>query len=139
MRRERDAGRSRLLGVSNVWLGHLEEMTSQSELPGFVQNRCFARTGWDREVREFCRERKIIYQGFSLLTANLEVVRSSLLARVAAGRGVAPAQVVFAFARAAGMVPLTGTSSAEHMRQDLESTQVKLSPDEVSAIENLAG
>ena len=139
MRRERDAGRSRLLGVSNVWLGHLEQMTSQSELPAFVQNRCFARTGWDREVREFCRERKIIYQGFSLLTANLEVVRSSLVAQVAAGRGVTPAQVVFAFARAAGMVPLTGTCSAEHMRQDLESTQVKLSPDEVSAIENLAG
>src|ERR1700684_4332738 len=76
MRKERDTGRTRLLGVSNVSLPHLEQMESaHSELPAFVQNRCFARLGWDREVRSFCREHKITYQGFSLLTANPEVVQ----------------------------------------------------------------
>src|SRR5580693_1287100 len=65
MTRERDAGRTRLLGVSNISLQQLEQMESaHSEAPAFVQNRCFARLGWDREVRVFCRERKIIYQGF---------------------------------------------------------------------------
>ena len=74
MARERAAGRTRLLGVSNVSLSHLEQMeAAHSELPSFVQNRCYARLGWDREVREFCRERQIVYQGFSLLTANVEV------------------------------------------------------------------
>jgi diketogulonate reductase-like aldo/keto reductase len=74
MRRERDAGRTRLLGVSNVSLRHLEQMMDvHSEAPAFVQNRCYARFGWDRDVRGFCHERKIIYQGFSLLTANAEV------------------------------------------------------------------
>ncbi len=73
MIKERDAGRTRLLGVSNVSLQHLEQMTAaHSESPTFVQNRCYARLGWDREVRQFCTERKIIYQGFSLLTANVE-------------------------------------------------------------------
>ena len=44
MRKERDAGRARLLGVSNVSLPHLEEMAAfHTELPAFVQNRCFAR------------------------------------------------------------------------------------------------
>jgi aryl-alcohol dehydrogenase-like predicted oxidoreductase len=47
--------------------------------------------------------------------------------------------VVFAFARAVGMLPLTGTSDAEHMRQDLASLTLQLSPDEVRAIESLAG
>ena len=47
-----------------------------AETPAFVQNRCFARAGWDRDVRSFCRERKIVYQGFSLLTANPEVLRT---------------------------------------------------------------
>lgn len=140
MRREKDAGRCRLLGVSNVWLGHLQQMEqAHAEGPAMVQNRCFARMGWDREVREFCRERKIVYQGFSLLTANPEVVRSGFVAKIAGDAGITAAQVVFAFARAVGMLPLTGTTSAEHMRQDLKSTQVKLSTDEVSAIENLAG
>jgi diketogulonate reductase-like aldo/keto reductase len=140
MRKERDAGRTRLLGVSNVSLAHLEEMVrGHGEVPAFVQNRCFARTGWDREVREFCRERKIVYQGFSLLTANVEVVRSSLVARIAAGAGIGAAQAVFAFARAVGMVPLTGTSSAEHMREDLESVGIELSGEAVAAIESMAG
>src|ERR1700734_3337626 len=68
MTRERDAGRARLLGVSNVSLQHLEQMVAvHSEIPAFVQNRCYAHLGWDREVRSLCREHKIVYQGFSLL------------------------------------------------------------------------
>ena len=49
MRRERDAGRTRLLGISNVSLEHLQQMAGTgAELPAFVQNRCYARLGWDR-------------------------------------------------------------------------------------------
>jgi diketogulonate reductase-like aldo/keto reductase len=140
MRKERDAGRTRLLGVSNVSLRHLEQMAGGgAEAPAFVQNRCYARFGWDREVRAFCNERKIIYQGFSLLTANAEVVRHPRVTGIAARAGATPAQVVFAFARAVGMLPLTGTSSAEHMTQDLASRSLTLSPDAVRAIEALAG
>src|SRR5687768_5833201 len=44
MVRERDAGRTRALGASNVSLRHLEHMEAAGlELPAFVQNRCFAR------------------------------------------------------------------------------------------------
>ena len=57
MVKERDAGRTRLLGVSNVSLRHLAQMTATgAEAPAFVQNRCFARFGWDRAVRAFCRD-----------------------------------------------------------------------------------
>ena len=67
-------GQIRQLGVSNVSLGHLERMkTIGLELPAFVQNRCFAHLGWDRDIRSFCRANQITYQGFSLLTANQEV------------------------------------------------------------------
>jgi diketogulonate reductase-like aldo/keto reductase len=100
MRRERDAGHTRYLGVSNVSLRHLEQMAAiDSELPAFVQNRCYARLGWDREVRRFCRERNIIYQGFSLLTANLEVLRHPFIMGLAERAEATPAQIVFAFAR----------------------------------------
>jgi diketogulonate reductase-like aldo/keto reductase len=110
-----------------------------SEAPAFVQNRCYARLGWDREVRAFCKERKIIYQGFSLLTANMEVVRHPVVTGIAARAGATPAQIVFAFARSVGMLPLTGTSNAGHMRQDLDSGAIVLSGDAVRAIEGLAG
>jgi len=140
MRKERDAGRTRLLGVSNISLAHLERMVAiHSELPAFVQNRCYARLGWDRDVRRFCREHKIIYQGFSLLTANLEVLRHPLVANLAAGKNATPAQAIFAFAPIVGMLPLTSTSNAEHLKQDLASSNLTIPPDAVHSIESLAG
>lgn len=135
---ERDAGRTRLLGVSNVTLRHLQQMLALgAEAPRFVQNRCFARLGWDRAVRTFCAERGIVYQGFSLLTANPEVLQDPVVARIAARERATPAQVVFRFARAVGMLPLTGTSSAAHMKQDLACDALTLSDAEVTAIESL--
>jgi len=140
MRKERDVGRTRLLGVSNVSLQHLEQMEATgAELPALVQNRCFARLGWDREVRSFCNQRNIIYQGFSLLTANPEVLRHRPFVDFAETLQATPAQVIFSFARAIGIVPLTGTSDAEHIREDLASLELKLAPDVVRAIESIAG
>jgi diketogulonate reductase-like aldo/keto reductase len=140
MAKERDSGRARLLGVSNVSLRHLEQMTTvHAEAPAFVQNRCFARLGWDRDVRLFCRDRKIIYQGFSLLTANPEVLRHPLVIGLAAHGKATPAQVVFRFAQTVGILLLTGTSDAEHMKQDLASRDLTISADAVRAIGSLAG
>ena len=140
MVKERDAGRALLLGVSNVSLPHLEQMAAvHEEAPAFVQNRCYARLGWDRDVRAFCKQRKIIYQGFSLLTANIEVLRHSMLAGLAQQAGTSPVQIVFAFARLIGMLPLTGTTDPEHMKQDLASLDLELSQEAVEAIESLGG
>jgi len=140
MLKERDAGRTRLLGVSNVSLQHLEQMVAiHSEVPAFVQNRCYARLGWDREVRQFCNQRKIVYQGFSLLTANAEVLRHQVVTDLAVRLNSTPVQVAFAFARAVGMLPLTGTSDAEHMKQDLASVSLTLAEDAVRAMESLVG
>jgi diketogulonate reductase-like aldo/keto reductase len=140
MIKERDAGRTRLLGVSNISLNQLQQMArAHAEPPAFVQNRCYARLGWDRKVRAFCRERNIIYQGFSLLTANVEVLRLPAIRALAAQLNATSAQIVFAFARQLGILPLTGTSSAEHMKQDLASLSLELPLDVVNAIEAIAG
>jgi len=139
MKRERDAGRTRLLGVSNVALAHLQQMVAQGEIPAFVQNRCYASRGWDRAVRQFCREHNIIYQGFSLLTANVPALRHPFIASIAAHLKATPAQVIFSFARALGMLPLTGTTDPEHMQQDLASRELALAGEDVLKIESLAG
>ena len=140
MEKERDQGRAKLLGVSNVALWHLEQMAARHPVaPALVQNRCFARSGWDREIRRFCRERGILYQAFSMLTANVPVLRHPLITGIAAREGVSAAQVIFRVALAVGMLPLTGTSDPEHMRQDLASSRIRLGEDEVAEIESLAG
>jgi diketogulonate reductase-like aldo/keto reductase len=60
-----DSGHVRLLGVSNVNFEQLRLLYERSRVkPRFVQNRCFARTGWDRQIREFCTANEIVYRGF---------------------------------------------------------------------------
>lgn len=136
---ERAAGRARSVGVSNISLRQLEQMTAlDGAPPACVQNRCFARFQWDAPVRRFCAARGIVYQGFSLLTANREVLAHPWLGEVAARLHATRAQVVFAFARAAGMLPLTGTTDPEHMRQDLASRDLTLTANEVAQLETLA-
>ena len=135
---ERDAGRTRLLGVSNVSIRHLEQLTeSHPETPGFVQNRCYASRGWDREIRAFCGQRKIVYQGFSLLTANPDVLGHPVVTDLAARLNASSAQIVFRFSQAVGMLPLTGTTSGKHMSEDLRSQDLPLIDEEVQAIESL--
>ena len=73
--------------------------------PMMVQNRCYAALGWDKEVREICRAHGIIYQGFSLLTANREVLADPEIQIIARRLGAGPAQIIFRFAMQIGMVP----------------------------------
>lgn len=137
---ERQTGRARALGVSNISRRQLEQMIAKhQEAPAFVQNRCYARLGWDRDVREFCRERQIVYQGFSLLTANPGVLNHPLVQAMATAAQATPAQVVFAFCRAIGILPLTGTTSEAHMRADLASLGIKFPVEVVQEMETLAG
>ncbi len=132
------AGKTRWLGVSNVALDQLEELYAGASVkPEFVQNRCFASMGWDLEVRQFCREHGLRYQGFSLLTANPEVFRHPRLHEIARRLGADLAQVVFAFALQVGMIALTGTTSAELMKTDMEAQNVKLEAGEIADIARL--
>jgi len=134
-----DSGRTRLLGVSNVSLEQLERLCQEARVrPAFVQNRCYARRGWDRPVRAFCQSNGLVYQGFSLLTANRDVLAHPDLTRIAARHDRTPSQIIFRFARDVGMLPLTGTTSATHMREDLNTIHFQLDSAEVEQIEHLA-
>ncbi|MBE7483908.1 MAG: aldo/keto reductase [Polyangiaceae bacterium] len=133
------ADKTRLLGVSNVSLEQLAAFVELASVPiAFVQNRCYARTGWDRDVRALCRREGIVYQGFSLLTANERELRAPRVRSIAARLGVGIPEVVFRFAHQLGMLPLTGTSDPEHMRQDLGSLALELDAADVEALEQVA-
>jgi diketogulonate reductase-like aldo/keto reductase len=133
-----DNGRVRLLGVSNVSLEQLQALCNKARVPPrFVQNRCYAVRHWDRAVREFCTQQEIVYQGFSLLTANRELLAHPEIKRVAKRHGRTPSQIVFRFALDVGMIPLTGTTDAMHMRADLDISEFRLLPEEISLIETL--
>jgi diketogulonate reductase-like aldo/keto reductase len=133
------SGKSKMIGISNVTAAQLAQLCEQANVrPMMVQNRCFAALAWDKEVREICQAQDIIYQGFSLLTANREVLADPEIRTIAQRVGAGPAQVIFRFAMQIGMLPLTGTTSQQHMKEDLSAEQFSLSADEIQRIEIIA-
>ncbi len=130
------AGKTRAIGISNVTAEQLAELCANAKIkPVFVQNRCYAVHGWDKDVREICRAHDIVYQGFSLLTANPDVLDSEVVRKISARLKSTAAQVVFRFAMQIGMLPLTGTTNVQHMKQDLQAFDIELTAGEVEQIE----
>lgn len=133
-----DSGKTKVIGISNVSAEQLALLCAKARhRPMVVQNRCYAAFGWDKEVRDLCRSHQIIYQGFSLLTANREVFTEPDVRAMAVKYGTGLAQIVFRFAMQIGMLPLTGTTNSEHMKEDLASDQFTLTADELQRIETI--
>ncbi len=123
------------LGVSNIALQQLKLLFEKAEIkPTFVQNRCFAQQRWDKEVRIFCKQNNIIYQGFSLLTANSFLIPKINI--IAKKMNKTPAQIIFKFSQQRGMLPLTGTNNKIHMAEDL-ALDFTLNDNDLNFIENI--
>jgi diketogulonate reductase-like aldo/keto reductase len=132
------SGKTKMIGISNVTAEQLTQLCARATTkPMMVQNRCYAALGWDKEVREICRAHGIIYQGFSLLTANREVFADSGIRAIAQRLGTGLAQVVFRFAMQVGMLPLTGTTNPQHMKDDLQAEQLTLTAEDMQVVETI--
>jgi len=132
------AGTVRMIGVSNVNVEQLQQLIDGAEvMPAIVQNRCFARTRWDAEVRVLCHTHGVLYQGFSLLTANARELNCEPVRRIAVRLGCSVARVVFRFCLQLGILPLTGTTDEGHMRDDLGAYDIELRPAEMELIEEV--
>ena len=73
-----EAGKTKTIGVSNITAAQLTLLCQQARVkPMMVQNRCFAVTAWDQQVREICRE-----QGLSIRASRCSrPIGTSLLRR----------------------------------------------------------
>ncbi|NWF71772.1 MAG: aldo/keto reductase [Nitrospirae bacterium] len=132
------SGKTKMIGISNVTSEQLTQLCAGAAVkPMVVQNRCYAALGWDKEVREICRTHGIIYQGFSLLTANREVFSDPNIRAIAQRLKTGLAQVVFRFAMQVGMLPLTGTTDQQHMKEDLQAEQLTLTAEDIQIIETV--
>ena len=133
-----ESGKTKMIGISNVTAEQLALLCERvTHKPMVVQNRCYAALGWDREVREICRTHGIIYQGFSLLTANRGVLVEPEVRAIAQRFKTGVAQVIFRFAMQIGMLPLTGTTNPQHMKDDLAADQFTLAPEDLQRIETV--
>ena len=134
-----DAGSVRQLGISNCYrLDQLEALCDSARIrPAVVQNRFYAGTGYDREIRAFCRQQRIIYQSFWTLTANPHILAHRTVADLASKYGRTAAQILFRYLTQIQMLPLTGTGSRTHMREDLSIFGFELADFERAAMDAL--
>lgn len=132
-------GGAKQLGISNCYDPELFEFLYRaSEVkPAVIQNRFYADTGYDRTIREFCGQHRIVYQSFWTLTANPKVLADTAMQNLATKYRASTAQVFFRYLSQIGIVPLTGTTSANHMREDLAIFDFELTADECSEMESL--
>jgi diketogulonate reductase-like aldo/keto reductase len=127
------------LGISNVSIQQLAELCKTvSTKPHFVQNRCFARFNWDKDIREFCKISGIFYQGFSLLTANSRELTSPIIVNLAQKYQKTIPQIIFKFCQQKEIICLIGSINPEHLKQDLDIINFELSQNELLQIENIS-
>jgi len=131
-----ESGRVRQLGISNCYDPRVFRTIYDAVRikPKVLQNRFYADSGYDRELRAFCLEKGIKYQSFWTLTANPHVLAMPPIRKAAQRLKATPAQVLFAWLIRSGHQPLTGTRSPEHMKEDLEAAKMILTETEMSDI-----
>jgi diketogulonate reductase-like aldo/keto reductase len=133
------AGQVRQLGISNCYeLSDLKFLFDSAGIkPAIIQNRFYADTHYDREIRAYCDHNQIIYQSFWTLSANPHLLAHAALNTIASTHRRTTAQILFRFLTQVGVVPLTGTRSESHMREDLDIFEFELSIAERRAIDAL--
>jgi len=115
------------IGISNTPLSIVRYLYSNPDItvkPSVVQNRFYADSDYDVNLRRFCREMGIVYQSFWTLTGNPELLKSEIVGDVAEGVGVEREVALYGLVVGLkGICVLDGTKTEEHMKGDLEGVK----------------
>jgi len=127
------------LGISNCYdLDVLEYLYNKVEIkPSVVQNRFYAQSSYDKGIRQWCKEKGIIYQSFWSLTANPNILAHEFLQHLALKYKKDVAQIFYKFLNQIAIVPLNGTTSKTHMIEDLQIVDFDLLDMEIEEINAL--
>jgi aryl-alcohol dehydrogenase-like predicted oxidoreductase len=129
----RNEGKIRLVGLSNVTKEHVERACKIVPIAS-VQNRySFADREWDYVV-DYCESHGIVFIPWYPLAAGK--VAGEMLNEVAKGHRATPRQVALAWLlrRSRLMLPIPGTSSVEHLEENVTAASVQLTPKEYTKL-----
>lgn len=132
-------GKVKLLGISNCYdLDLFKKLFVNSTIkPAILQNRFYKESDYDKALRQFCTKQNIIYQSFWTLTANSHILTSHTMQSLADEFQKTPAQLFFRYLIQSGVVPLTGTCSIQHMKEDLDVVNFKFGDEIMNTISEL--
>ena len=127
------------LGISNCYdLDVLVYLYNNAKVkPSVVQNRFYAQSAYDKEIRGFCIDKGIIYESFWSLTANPHILASDILENLANKYERGVAEIFYRFLNHINIVALNGTTSKKHMIEDLKISEFELLSEEIQQISNL--
>jgi len=129
----RAEGKIRLIGLSNVTREHIERARKIVPIIS-VQNRySFADREWDYVV-DYCEQNGIAFIPWFPLGAGK--VAGMLLERIAKAHNQTPKQVALAWLlkRSPVMLPIPGTSSTEHLEENVKAAELRLSDEEYAQL-----
>ncbi len=130
-----DEGKIRHIGVSNVSVEELDQARSLVEV-ATVQNRYNLTDRHSEDVLEACEQAGIGFiPWFPLATGRL-AEPGGALDNIARAQDATPAQIALAWllAHSPVMLPIPGTSSVEHLEEDVAATGLELSREEIEEI-----
>jgi pyridoxine 4-dehydrogenase len=133
----RAEGKIRLIGLSNVTREHIERARKIVPIVS-VQNRySFADREWDYVV-DYCERSGIAFIPWFPLGAGK--VAGMLLEAIARAHNKTPKQVALAWLlrRSPVMLPIPGTSSIEHLEENLQAASLRLSNEEYEQLARVA-
>jgi pyridoxine 4-dehydrogenase len=135
----RDAGKVRHIGVSNVDVEQLAVARRVADVVS-VQNRYNLRDRDSEPVLEACEREGLAFLPWFPLAAGPLARGDGALARIARAHGVSTARVALAWLlrRSPVMLPIPGTSSVEHLEDDLAAARLELDEHEVDTLDALA-
>jgi aryl-alcohol dehydrogenase-like predicted oxidoreductase len=131
--RLRNEGKIRLVALSNVTKEHIERARRIVPIVS-VQNRySFADREWDYVVSH-CERNGIAFIPWFPLGAGK--VAGGVLDRIAQAHGASPMQIALAWLlrRSPNMLPIPGTSSVEHLEENVAAASVRLTEEEYSRL-----
>jgi pyridoxine 4-dehydrogenase len=133
----RDEGKIRLIGLSNVTQEHIERAHKIVPIVS-VQNRySFADREWDYVV-EYCQRNRIAFIPWFPLGAGK--VAGEVLNRIAKVHNASPTQIALAWLlrRSPLMLPIPGTSSIEHLEQNVAAAALRQTDQEFEELSEVA-
>jgi aryl-alcohol dehydrogenase-like predicted oxidoreductase len=134
----RDEGKILHIGLSNVSVEQLRRARGITPIVS-VQNRYNLADRASEDVLEECQREGLAFIPWFPLSTGTLARPGGPLAEIAQHHGATPAQIALAWLlhRSPVMLPIPGTSSVEHLEEDVGAAGIELSPDETAELEAL--
>ncbi len=131
-----DEGKIQRVGLSNVTLEHVR--VAEKIVPiASVQNRYnLADRGDSDAIIDYCEERLMLFLPWFPLGANSGEIGNDAVQRAARAHDASVHQIALAWllARSPAILPIPGTSSVEHLEENVRAAQITLSDEEMRSI-----